>query len=152
VARQAELLVTEIRAKVPAGSLKFPKTDRIQTADCTATGRIMSELKVIPTSRPGASAVKLADPLVFQSSKVTGPDVEAGTEIGKAALQIEGTDLDGKAMTLHEYRGKVVVLIFWGNWCPPCRAMYSQIKALESNRADDPFVVLGVNSDRNRDD
>jgi len=55
-------------------------------------------------------------------------------------------------MTLHEYRGKVVLLIFWGHWCPPCRAMYPQIKAIENNWADDPFVVLGVNSDRNRDD
>src|SRR5262249_40577422 len=49
LARQAELLVTEIRAKVPAGALKFPKFDRIQTAECAVTGRITSEVKLIPT-------------------------------------------------------------------------------------------------------
>jgi len=30
--------------------------------------------------------------------------------------------------------------------------MYPHIKSLESNRADEPFVVLGVNSDKDRDD
>src|SRR5262249_34348490 len=141
----------EIRAKVPAGTLKFPKTDRIQTADCTVSGRITSELRVIATSRPGESAMKLAEPLVFRASRTAGPQVEAGTEVGKAALEIEGSDLDGKEMTLHEYRGKVVLLIFWGHWCPVCRGMYPHIRSLERNQAGEPFVVLGVNSDKDRD-
>lgn len=36
--------------------------------------------------------------------------------IGKVAPEIEGEDLDGKAFKLSDYRGKVVVLDFWGNW------------------------------------
>jgi len=36
--------------------------------------------------------------------------------IGKTAPDIEGDDLDGKKFKLSEYRGKVVVLDFWGNW------------------------------------
>jgi hypothetical protein len=36
--------------------------------------------------------------------------------IGKTAPDIAGDDLDGKAFKLSEYRGKVVVLDFWGNW------------------------------------
>jgi len=36
--------------------------------------------------------------------------------IGKSAPEIEGQDLDGKALRLSEYRGKVVVLNFWGDW------------------------------------
>jgi hypothetical protein len=36
--------------------------------------------------------------------------------IGKVAPEIEGEDLDGKKFSLSEYRGKVVVLDFWGNW------------------------------------
>lgn len=36
--------------------------------------------------------------------------------IGKVAPEIEGKDVDGKAFKLSEYRGKVVVLDFWGHW------------------------------------
>jgi hypothetical protein len=36
--------------------------------------------------------------------------------IGKKAPEIEGEDIDGKKFKLSDYRGKVVVLDFWGNW------------------------------------
>jgi hypothetical protein len=36
--------------------------------------------------------------------------------IGKPAPEITGEDIDGKPLKLSDYRGKVVVLDFWGNW------------------------------------
>jgi len=36
--------------------------------------------------------------------------------IGKPAPEIEGEDIDGNPFKLSDYRGKVVVLDFWGNW------------------------------------
>ena len=36
--------------------------------------------------------------------------------IGKVAPDIEGQDVDGKTFKLSEYRGKVLVLDFWGDW------------------------------------
>jgi hypothetical protein len=35
---------------------------------------------------------------------------------GKEAPEIKGPDLDGKDFKLSDYRGKVVLLDFWGNW------------------------------------
>jgi cytochrome oxidase Cu insertion factor (SCO1/SenC/PrrC family) len=40
----------------------------------------------------------------------------SGPAIGRPAPEIEGEDLDGKTFKLSDYRGKVVVLDFWGNW------------------------------------
>ena len=36
--------------------------------------------------------------------------------LGKVAPEIEGEDLDGVKFKLSDYRGKVVLLDFWGNW------------------------------------
>ena len=36
--------------------------------------------------------------------------------IGKVAPEIDGEDIDGNSMKLSDYRGKVVVLDFWGDW------------------------------------
>lgn len=36
--------------------------------------------------------------------------------IGKVAPEITGEDVDGKKFSLSDYRGKVVVLDFWGDW------------------------------------
>ena len=39
-----------------------------------------------------------------------------GTEFGNIALEIVGSDIDGHRFRLSDYRGKVVVLDFWGHW------------------------------------
>jgi len=74
-----------------------------------------------------------------------------GTEVGMTAREIAGKDSEGKKFKLSNHRGKVVLLTFWGHWCPPCRAMYPHERSLVSKLADKPFVLLGVNSDKDRD-
>src|SRR5262245_2897823 len=44
------------------------------------------------------------------------PTGRSGLEIGDTALEIEGEDIDGQTFKLSDYRGKVVVLDFWGHW------------------------------------
>jgi thiol-disulfide isomerase/thioredoxin len=67
--------------------------------------------------------------------------------IGAEAPTIVGTDLQGRPMSLDEYRGKVVVLEFWGNWCSVCRESLPHERALVKRMEGRPFVLLGVNTD-----
>jgi hypothetical protein len=70
--------------------------------------------------------------------------------VGRPAPEITGEDLDGKPMKLSDYRGKVVLLTFWGHWCGPCRSMYPHERSLVKRLEGQPFALLGVNSDTDR--
>ena len=39
-----------------------------------------------------------------------------GPQVGQLAPEIEGFDLNGQPFKLSDYRGRVVVLTFWGDW------------------------------------
>ncbi|WP_165232971.1 redoxin family protein [Aquisphaera insulae] len=67
--------------------------------------------------------------------------------VGKTAPEITGEDDRGGTMKLSEFRGKVVVLDFWGEWCGPCRTLYPFERALIKRMEGKPFVFLGINSD-----
>jgi thiol-disulfide isomerase/thioredoxin len=71
--------------------------------------------------------------------------------VGKVAPDIEGEDADGRRFKLSDYRGKVVVVTFSGNWCGPCREMYPQERELVSRLKDRPFALLSVNTDPERE-
>ena len=67
--------------------------------------------------------------------------------IGKTAPEIVGQDHEGKIFKLSDYRGRIVLLTFSGNWCGPCRAMYQEERDLVERFKDKPFVLLSVNTD-----
>ena len=45
-----------------------------------------------------------------------GDQPPTGLEVGKTAPEIVGKDVNGKPMKLADYRGKVVVIDFFGDW------------------------------------
>ena len=52
-----------------------------------------------------------------EALRIEGPEFEkARLQIGMVAPDIVGEDLDGVGFKLSDYRGKVVVLDFWGDW------------------------------------
>ncbi len=67
--------------------------------------------------------------------------------VGKTAPEIQGKDLDGNPLKLSEYRGKVVVLVFCGDWCGPCKAMKPHLRQMAKSHERKPFVILEVNND-----
>jgi thiol-disulfide isomerase/thioredoxin len=56
-------------------------------------------------------------------------------------------DLDGKEVTLKDFRGKVVLVNFWATWCDPCRTEIPWLIELQKKYGDQGFVVLGVSMD-----
>jgi thiol-disulfide isomerase/thioredoxin len=48
-------------------------------------------------------------------------------------------------------RGKVVLLDFWGTWCPPCRASVPILRELNKKYSGKPFQLVGISSDDDED-
>jgi peroxiredoxin len=70
-----------------------------------------------------------------------------GPQVGAPAPDFHLTTLDGKPVTLADYRGKVLVVNEWATWCPPCREETPDlIAAAKKLGAKGDVAFLGVDS------
>ena len=67
--------------------------------------------------------------------------------VGALAPDIEAVDLAGKKFKLSDYRGKVVLLVFWASWCGPCMGAVPHERELVEHFKNRPFALIGVNGD-----
>jgi peroxiredoxin len=55
------------------------------------------------------------------------------------------TTADGEYISLDDLRGKVVLLDFWGTWCPPCVASVPALRDLQKRFSKEPqFKMISV--------
>jgi len=64
--------------------------------------------------------------------------------VGKVAPDFTGIDLDGHAISLHDFRGHPVLLNFWASWCGPCRAEQPGLNDVAEAYQSKGLRVLGV--------
>lgn len=106
-----------------------------------------------------AQEMRVDNALVLAAKKTSSSAALAGRirhlvdtlTVGKTAPEIAGRDLDGTEFRLSDYRGKVVALIFSGDWCGICRTQYPYERLLLDVYKNWPFAILGVDSDGDRE-
>jgi len=76
---------------------------------------------------------------------LTTPVKEASKR--QEAPDFELKDINGKAVRLSDYRGKVVLLDFWATWCGPCKMEIPWFMEFERKYKDRGFAVLGLSMD-----
>jgi peroxiredoxin len=55
--------------------------------------------------------------------------------------------LDGKMVSLDDYKGKVVLLNIWATWCPPCVDEMPSMEKLYQELKGEAFEILAVSID-----
>jgi peroxiredoxin len=88
-----------------------------------------------------AIALALLLPSVF-------PAVAIGLQPGDAAPEFTIPDIDGRNVTLSEYRGKTVLIAFWSVWCSRCAEELVFLR--DKFVGEDSVEVLLVNLDSER--
>ena len=92
------------------------------------------------------------------SNDQVGSSGDAGFVAGKGVItrlaldkrkqpgEVSGETLDGKPVSLEDYRGKTVVVNVWGSWCAPCRAEAPDLVAASKELAPRGVRFVGINS------
>ncbi|HEX8736744.1 MAG TPA: TlpA disulfide reductase family protein [Pyrinomonadaceae bacterium] len=63
---------------------------------------------------------------------------------GSPAPDFSFKDLDGRQRRLSEFRGKVVLLDFWGTWCAPCIAEAPNLAKAYQRLKEKGFEIISV--------
>ena len=67
-------------------------------------------------------------------------------QVGSESPDFSATDLQGRQVTLSEFRGqKVVVVDFWATWCAPCVMAMPKLQELHDEFKEREVEVLAVN-------
>ena len=82
-----------------------------------------------------------------QTNAPGGSESEAPTMRGKIAPAFTLTTLDGKKVSLSDYKGRPVLVNFWATWCGPCKIEMPWFEVFHKQYAAQGFEILGLADD-----
>ncbi|WP_436492563.1 TlpA family protein disulfide reductase [Actinokineospora sp. HUAS TT18] len=93
----------------------------------------------------GKDAVASGTEFVFVSPDGK-TEIEYAAADRKVLPEVSGPDLadETKTLRLSDYRGKIVVLNVWGQWCGPCRTEAPELQKLQDSYGSRGVQVLGI--------
>lgn len=104
-----------------------------------------------------ADYVQLADEFMARMTpaqqtrlKLIGAKLYTGDQGGKAE-NFTYPDINGKMVSLTDFKGKIVVVDVWATWCGPCRAQIPFLTKLEEEMKGKDVVFVSVSVDSRRD-
>ena len=93
-----------------------------------------------------ANAASPTAPAMASSGRTPTPSGSSGSgAVDLFPFDFAYRDLAGQTHRLSDYAGKVVVVDFWGTWCPPCRAEIPSFIRLQDAYAEEGLQILGLN-------
>jgi thiol-disulfide isomerase/thioredoxin len=60
-------------------------------------------------------------------------------------LEFRLNDVNGRQVSISEFRGKIVFLNFWTTWCPPCRIEMPSMEKLHQKFKNKDFAMVTIN-------
>lgn len=98
-----------------------------------------------PDTKPGKNVDQILENM---SKQAEAKKIRRSLKEGTKFPDFEEKDLDGKALSIANYKGKVVLVDFWATWCGPCVGeLPNVLKAYEANHAKG-FEIIGISLDQ----
>ena len=80
--------------------------------------------------------------LFFVLNGSTFAQIEEGVDAPNFTLK----NLEGKEVSLNEFRGKYVLVNFWATWCGPCKIEMPSLETLYQRFKNKNFVMLAISN------
>ncbi|MCR8642335.1 redoxin domain-containing protein [Paenibacillus sp. N1-5-1-14] len=72
-------------------------------------------------------------------------------KVGDKAIDFTLQGLDGQTYQFSDIqKGKVIVMNYWGTFCPPCKAEMPALQRQQDKWKDKDVLILGMNMDNSR--
>lgn len=65
-----------------------------------------------------------------------------------SALDLSLSDLNGREVSLKDYRGKILILTFWATWCKPCQELLEELNQLYLENHEKGLEVVAIALDK----
>ena len=76
--------------------------------------------------------------------------VQAQVKVGEAVSSFDTQLLDGKTLAAQALKGKVVLVVYWATWCPPCQRELPELQALYEKHRGKGFEILALSIDADK--
>jgi peroxiredoxin len=129
--------------------------DTLQEVAATLASALKEQPVPMNGTEPDFAYVELATLVRYEHVQASSDDPQfkaammklEADDAARAKADFTLTDLQGNNWTLHDLRGKVVLVNFWATWCPPCRKEMPDLDALYQKFKDQGLVVLAISDE-----
>jgi peroxiredoxin len=126
--------------------------DTLQEVATTLAGALREQPLPVTPGQLAMPYVELAQLVRYEHVRASLDDPQFAAAMSKLEADDERRrqadftlkDLQGRAYTLKEMRGKVVLVNFWATWCPPCRKEMPDLETLYNQFKDQGLVILAI--------
>jgi thiol-disulfide isomerase/thioredoxin len=93
------------------------------------------------TERPSAAAD------ARDTGEGSGAMLSCPADAKPAKLDFTMKDVEGRNVTLAQFKGKVIVLDFWATWCGPCKVEIPHFVEFQDKYGQDGLQIVGISVD-----
>ena len=115
------------------------------------TAKATELVKKLKKDFPDTKQGKQADDLLANIEKSEGAkNIQRTLVVGSKFPDFNEKDVNGKPLSISNYKGKVVLVDFWATWCGPCIGELPNVLATYEKHHKNGFEIVGISLDKDQ--